>query len=98
MSAYPDQKLGPLRATGVTLCDTTALLPMLWACLCRRRYTGRGLELPDLISEGVVGLMKGVEKFDRKRGFKFSTYAHWWVRQAISRSIAEQARVIRCDP
>jgi len=48
------------------------------------------------VAEGIVGLMKGVERFDPKRGFKFSTYAHWWIRQAISRSISDQARVIRC--
>ena len=56
----------------------------------------RGMSLEDLVAEGIVGLMKGVERFDPKRGFKFSTYAHWWIRQAISRSISDQARVIRC--
>ena len=54
------------------------------------------MSLEDLVAEGIVGLMKGVERFDPKRGFKFSTYAHWWIRQAISRSISDQARVIRC--
>ena len=53
------------------------------------------MSLEDLVAEGIVGLMKGVERFDPKRGFKFSTYAHWWIRQAISRSISDQARVIR---
>ena len=60
------------------------------------RWSCRGMSLEDLVAEGIVGLMKGVERFDPKRGFKFSTYAHWWIRQAISRSISDQARVIRC--
>lgn len=53
------------------------------------------MPLEDLVAEGIIGLMKGVERFDPGRGFKFSTYAHWWIRQAVSRSIADQARVIR---
>ncbi len=60
-----------------------------------KRYVGRGMHFLDLIQEGNVGLIKAVEKFDYKKGFKFSTYATWWIRQAITRAIADQARTIR---
>ena len=60
-----------------------------------KKYTNRGIQFPDLIQEGNIGLMKAVEKFEYRRGYKFSTYATWWIRQSVTRAIADQARTIR---
>ena len=60
-----------------------------------RKFVGRGLAFPDLIQEGNTGLMRAVEKFDYRRGYKFSTYAIWWIRQAIIQALGDQARAIR---
>jgi RNA polymerase primary sigma factor len=60
-----------------------------------KHYVGRGLPLPDLIQEGNIGMMKAIDKFDYKRGFKFSTYATWWIRQAITRALIDQTKTIR---
>jgi RNA polymerase primary sigma factor len=60
-----------------------------------KRYIGRGLSFPDLVQEGNIGLMRAVDKFEYRRGYKFSTYATWWIRQSITRSLADQSRTVR---
>lgn len=62
-----------------------------------RKYQGYGMALHDLINEGIAGLIKGVERFEAAKGCKFGTYAHWWIRQAITRSLSEQGRLVRYE-
>jgi RNA polymerase primary sigma factor len=92
--AERDALLADVRAGDVARCELTSANLRLVVSVARR-YSNRGLPLIDLIQEGNIGLLRAVEKFDWRRGFKFSTYATWWIRQAVSRAIADDARTIR---
>ena len=93
MEVLQDIEMG--RETARQAKDTLVRANLRLLISVAKKYMNRGLQLPDLIQEGNIGLMKAVDKYDYKRGYKFSTYATWWIRQAITRSIADQGRTIR---
>ena len=93
MEVLQDIEMG--RETARQAKDTLVRANLRLVISVAKKYMNRGRQLPDLIQEGNIGLMKAVDKYDYKRGYKFSTYATWWIRQAITRSIADQGRTIR---
>jgi RNA polymerase sigma factor (sigma-70 family) len=88
-------ELAAVRADGTRATDRLIRANLRLVVSMARRYRGRGLDLPDLIQEGNLGLIKAVERFDHTRGFRFSTYAAWWIRQAISCGLADRGRAVR---
>ena len=91
-----EQYFQRVRKAGSRACDHLAEANLRLVVSVARKHQGRGMSLLDMVQEGNLGLMRGVEKFDHRRGCKFSTYATWWIRQAVSRGIADQGRTIRC--
>ena len=93
--ALPDSDLGRIIADGKRAHQQLVLANIRLVVSIARRYTSQGMELTDLIQEGTLGVMRAADKFDHSMGFKFSTYATWWIRQAITRSLADKGRLIR---
>src|SRR5262249_45917728 len=90
------ERMGPLlKAQGAVARDHLTSANLRLVVANAKKYINRGMSLLDLIQEGNAGLMRGVDKFEWERGFKFSTYAPWWIRQAIQRGLADQSRTIR---